>query len=413
MGDQRDLVSGLVWQGRLLLNRGDTQSAVSLVREAIALTDTGAPPTPYALRHMILILTTAGEVAEAVAVADALVDLKPGHSEVQLWSSAVAMLAWALYFMGDWERSWRLSCDLVDGDLDPVDARDSHALMTQIAALRGDLATAREHQRHVHALLADHAAVKVVHLWQLAMSEAYVTLEEGDADEAWRHLSTVLRAPDFEFEPELVYQALLVAAQCLTLRDAPPRSDVDEVRLASRRLVRIGRLGLAWSAEVEAQLDELDARATSNQWNEVVDAWDRVGYLHYAARARLSLAQSLVRDGDRARAAQVIADALDAAERMGAQPLSEALEALARSRRLKLPGDRRPSAPPGLGRLTTREVEVLRLVAVGKTNAQIATDLFMSPKTASVHVSRIITKLGLANRTEAAAYAHRHGLLDS
>ena len=53
------------------------------------------------------------------------------------------------------------------------------------------------------------------------------------------------------------------------------------------------------------------------------------------------------------------------------------------------------------------------LLAEGRTNEQIADGLFMSPKTASVHVSRIITKLGVANRTEAAAYAHRHGLASS
>jgi DNA-binding NarL/FixJ family response regulator len=57
-----------------------------------------------------------------------------------------------------------------------------------------------------------------------------------------------------------------------------------------------------------------------------------------------------------------------------------------------------------------REREVLTLVADGRTNEQIAEVLYMSPKTASVHVSRIIAKLGVANRTEAAAYAHRHGL---
>ena len=60
--------------------------------------------------------------------------------------------------------------------------------------------------------------------------------------------------------------------------------------------------------------------------------------------------------------------------------------------------------------LTAREREVLVLVADGRTNEQIAVELFMSPKTASVHVSRIISKLGVANRTEAAAYAHRQGL---
>jgi DNA-binding CsgD family transcriptional regulator len=63
--------------------------------------------------------------------------------------------------------------------------------------------------------------------------------------------------------------------------------------------------------------------------------------------------------------------------------------------------------------LTPREHEVLEQMATGRTNAQIAADLFMSPKTVSVHISRIIAKLGASNRTEAAALARRQGLLDA
>jgi DNA-binding NarL/FixJ family response regulator len=63
-----------------------------------------------------------------------------------------------------------------------------------------------------------------------------------------------------------------------------------------------------------------------------------------------------------------------------------------------------------LSRLTSRERDVLGVLVRGRTNQQIAAELFISPKTASVHVSRILAKLGVANRTEAAALAMRHGL---
>ena len=68
-----------------------------------------------------------------------------------------------------------------------------------------------------------------------------------------------------------------------------------------------------------------------------------------------------------------------------------------------------PVAPFGL---TPRELEVLRLVAAGRSNQQIAGELFISPKTASVHVSNILGKLGVTSRVEAAATAHRLHLLD-
>ena len=71
-----------------------------------------------------------------------------------------------------------------------------------------------------------------------------------------------------------------------------------------------------------------------------------------------------------------------------------------------------PAGPGRLG-LTDRELEVLRLVAAGRTNRDIAADLFISAKTASVHVSNIMAKLGAANRTQAAAIAQSQGLFGS
>jgi DNA-binding CsgD family transcriptional regulator len=92
-------------------------------------------------------------------------------------------------------------------------------------------------------------------------------------------------------------------------------------------------------------------------------------------------------------------------------------DVVALARRARVPLE---DAPPGLpgeaGRvpfgLTDREREVLALVAAGRSNGQIATTLFISPKTASVHVSNILAKLGASGRTEAAAIARRRGLLD-
>ena len=73
-------------------------------------------------------------------------------------------------------------------------------------------------------------------------------------------------------------------------------------------------------------------------------------------------------------------------------------------------GGQRPAGNYGL---TEREVLVLRLVAAGRTNAQIGTELFISPKTASVHVSNILRKLGASGRAQAAATAERAGLFDA
>jgi len=94
-------------------------------------------------------------------------------------------------------------------------------------------------------------------------------------------------------------------------------------------------------------------------------------------------------------------------------PLGASLDDLARRARLD-PGNRggHTSGTGGaspLAALTDREREVLTLLARGKSNREIGSELFITPKTASVHVSNILSKLGAASRTEAAAIAHREG----
>jgi DNA-binding NarL/FixJ family response regulator len=140
-----------------------------------------------------------------------------------------------------------------------------------------------------------------------------------------------------------------------------------------------------------------------------------------AGWARLHEADALLSAGSRAAAAEPLRAARAAAERAGAGGLLREIDALARRGRLDLapareaPSDRAeaPAAERTLVEelgLTPRELEVLRLVADGCTNREIAGTLFMSEKTASVHVSRILAKLGVRGRVEAAAAAHRLGL---
>jgi DNA-binding NarL/FixJ family response regulator len=120
--------------------------------------------------------------------------------------------------------------------------------------------------------------------------------------------------------------------------------------------------------------------------------------------------------------------AIAIARRLGAEPLRREVEALARRARVDLDAvlsgadgppaaaRRVSSAPtsPGVGGpiLSARELEVLRLVADGRSNGQIAERLFISRKTASVHVSHILDKLGVGNRVEAAMVGARLGLLE-
>ena len=114
---------------------------------------------------------------------------------------------------------------------------------------------------------------------------------------------------------------------------------------------------------------------------------------------------------DREAAAERLRRAEPLADRLGARPLAQSIMSLARRAGLQ-PGPRTRAREDRLG-LTDRELEVLRLVAAGRSNREIAAELFISAKTASVHVSNILAKLGAATRTEAAAIAHHRGLAGS
>jgi DNA-binding NarL/FixJ family response regulator len=122
-------------------------------------------------------------------------------------------------------------------------------------------------------------------------------------------------------------------------------------------------------------------------------------------------AEHLAGAGERGRAAAAAAEALALAERQGEQALQQSVRLLVERAGLRTEQPAEPSdkMEPGTAafHLTPRELAVLRLVALGRTNRQIAEELSISPKTASVHVSNILAKLEVTGRGEAAALAHR------
>ena len=141
-------------------------------------------------------------------------------------------------------------------------------------------------------------------------------------------------------------------------------------------------------------------------WAEAVAAFG-FGDVYERARCRLRYAEALVAADRREEAAVEAAGARETAAGLGATLLLERIDALVRRGRLA-------DAPPGRERasvLTAREQDVLRLLARGRTNRQIGEELFISGKTASVHVSNILAKLGATGRTEAVAIAYREGLI--
>jgi DNA-binding CsgD family transcriptional regulator len=172
----------------------------------------------------------------------------------------------------------------------------------------------------------------------------------------------------------------------------------------------LGPEGRGWLARAEAEYGRAGGGNDPQAWQSALDEFGP-HYAYEIARTRWRLAEALAEAGRRDEASEQWQQAAQTADRLGARPLRRALDDLARRARIGTgPVTEQQGDGVVLATLTSREREVLRLIAAGRSNREIASVLYIAPKTASVHVSNILGKLGAASRTEAAAIAHREGL---
>ncbi|MCL2420022.1 MAG: LuxR C-terminal-related transcriptional regulator, partial [Conexibacteraceae bacterium] len=172
---------------------------------------------------------------------------------------------------------------------------------------------------------------------------------------------------------------------------------------------------LANRAACAAEYSRIGGSGDAALWGDAQRRWEACEDRYHAAYARWREAEALLASGgDRADVKALVWDAHAVAVELGARPLREELEALARRARIELGQeasiDPAPNAALDRLELTPREQDVLPLLAGGLTNREIGAELFISDKTASVHVSRILTKLSVPNRAAAAAAAHHLGV---
>ncbi|MFL6142429.1 MAG: LuxR C-terminal-related transcriptional regulator [Labedaea sp.] len=179
--------------------------------------------------------------------------------------------------------------------------------------------------------------------------------------------------------------------------------------LGSPRTGTLGVEGRAWLARAEAEASRLSGPGDCARWQAAVAAFG-YGAVYEQAVCRWRLAEALLGVDRREDAARELGVAYEVAGGLGARPLRDALRRLARRGRISL-GDA-VVARDTIDPFTPRERAVLGLVALGRTNREAGTELFISEKTVSVHLSRVMAKLGATNRAEAVAIAHERGLLE-
>lgn len=398
---------------------GSFDEGVAHCEQAVA-----EPVAPHrralAVAYHAIALLTAGRPAEVVDVAlDGAALARRAGFETSFGAFLSGFAAHALIRLGRWDEA-----DVVLAEMEGVDAVMVGAIQVDSAAA---LVAARrgEHDR-ADALLA-RLMTRPSDPWsdvEIAVATVAVRLAERRWHDAMAVADDALSPPpgtDARHVPQLTAAYVTAAVEhALDARARQEPVDLGAVATGLRdRLATARQDPTSTSPIATAELEFADASierltgADADAFARAAAAADRVGDRWLAAAARAQEAAAAAAGGDAARAVERVREAHRAAVDLLAQPLVDEIEAIARRTRISLEA---PAVEVLAERdvvrlgLTPREAEVLALVAGGRTNREIGTELYVSEKTASVHVSNILRKLGVSSRVEAAAIAQRIGV---
>ncbi|MEU2061517.1 AAA family ATPase [Streptomyces sp. NPDC013455] len=407
--------------GGLTVESGDPEAGLAQMRQVLA--DTRAEGIHHvagrAYVNLPSRLQSVGRDREAVPLLREGIDFchRYGLLDSQAW--VWGNLSDALYALGRWDEAAEAAAHATRVGHSAKPRGAGAKRLAHLALARGDLAEAAGQLAAARAAYGTHDPTphQLLPLTRIALGIAAAQGRVADARAA------LLPALDAGFPPgtqryawPLLRAAATAEADARTLPAAQPgRAEaLERLSAAVRNLTTGVPLWQAYGQWTRAELLRAEGRDTSGTWSPVVTAFECLDRPYDLARVRHRLAGALLAEGgdtERDRAVELLRPASATAAHLGARPLADAVTRLAQRARLSLPhAPRRTPAPTdpvaALG-LTSRERDVLGLVAAGRTNRQIAEELFISPKTASVHVSHILSKLGVSGRGEAAALAHR------
>jgi DNA-binding CsgD family transcriptional regulator len=384
---------GRCMEGRVLLRQGEVVRGLALLDEAmVAVTAGGLGPVPTGLIYctaiaccsQLYVMDRAREWTAALADwCAAQPDLVPFSGICLVHRAELMQLG------GSWpeaiDEARRVSVR-VSGRMDRQATADSFYQQAEVHRLRGDFSAAERDYRS--ASESGREAQPGLALLRLALGRT------ADAISAIRGALTASK--------DRLYRArLLPAAVEISLAGG----DVAEARRAAAELAEIAAAfgtevlgGMAAHAQGAVELAEGRPDAALEPLRRAFRVWHAVGAPYIAARLRVLIAHACRALGDRDTAALELDLARQVFAELGAAPDLAALDA---------PGAARDT-PAGL---SPRELEVLRLVAAGKTNKAIAKQLFLSEKTIDRHVSNIFAKTNVASRAAATAFAYQNGLV--
>ncbi|WP_411123419.1 helix-turn-helix transcriptional regulator [Streptomyces sp. x-19] len=438
VGDEEAELNSRVTLAGLSVDAGDVEAGLTEFRTAL---DRAVERGYFAVigrGHVNLpgTLEGVGRSREAVEVTDQGTELTTRYGLKNSTSWVLSNRSESLQSLGRWPEAGQAATEARRLAQNSLALALAASRLTVLALDTGDLTAAERElafaQEHygTHDPQPQHALPMVRHALRLAARQGRIL----DA-----RTLLVRSALDAGFAPglhryawPLLWSAVTAEADARGLPAADPgRPEIlARIRDAAKRLARLSPVWDAYGTAVAAELRRAEGRDSPDAWAEAVAAFTPVERPHELAWCCRRWAESLLHGTERATAGLdgrtprevavlLLGQAHTAAVDLGARPLVGELELLAQRARIPLagrpaPGTARaaagappPAAPAESLGLTPRERDVLRLVADGRSNRQIADTLFISPKTASVHVSNILAKLGVSGRGEAGAVAHR------
>jgi DNA-binding CsgD family transcriptional regulator/tetratricopeptide (TPR) repeat protein len=446
--------------GSDLVALGDVEAGLDELRQAHELAGADATELWVVTGHNLgLNLLGADRLDEALAVAtDTRDGARAGGLERRYGMELAALAGDVLVRLGRWDEADALIADGLALDQLGVGTPYLASVAARLEARRGDAAAARHRLAAIDGdrLEADMAVFHAIVSAEIALVE---DKPEAALDAVAAVIGPWLATGDVLWGVPLVTLGLRAAAERAEALRAD-RDDAGLIELQDRvislrehaaaltpRVVTAG--GAAWLTTAEAERDRLDGAPDPEPWRKAIAAWGGGIDPFEAAYARFRFAEAqLRRAGVKADVATELVDAWRTSVALGAAALRGSIEVLARRARVPLAAAAGRAAAHGAGSgdagsggvggpdpvatgpgrpgvrasglrasgpshgLSAREVEVLRLVAAGRSNGQIGDELFITRKTAGVHVTHILDKLGVSNRVEAAMAAARLGLLE-
>lgn len=371
----------------------------------------------WAYNDLLLALVTARRHEEARDLTErAVAWLDSGSHRDPATAHLVGKVAWQLLAAGEWARAEGLLDRTARHPLTGIRRTGLHEVRALLRLYQGsldaagsDLAEARRAGATADRLVA--RPWFVLDAFRAALAgELHTARESAEA--------AVACDPEWEIDVHpLVHVVRAEVDAALQAAPDPRAAHAERAHKVVDRLWEREREGVrAFTQRWNPEHDTVRARAElSRLENPDPDLWrgllEDESHAFWRVHDRWRLAEALLATGDRDEAVAELRRAHADADELGSELVRDRLEGLARRAGITLPGAARAASAHELG-VTARELEVLRLVAEGRTNREIADALYIARKTASAHLSHILDKLGAGNRVEAAAIARRHGLID-